>query len=196
MSKVPFHNPKKHAVHIGLVTVMPGGTRDVDPRDIPDYKAEQPAAEAVTSVLDLLDLSIPKITAYLPEVSSEELSELRDAETKGNTRIGVISAIDAEILKRSSSELDKTDLDSFIKSLPEKSVAELAELADLHANDQDTAAAIQAEFDTRNETLRVFVESLPDFEVKDLEELRNEYADHPAYVDAINAEIAKQDAAE
>ncbi|MDH5393963.1 MAG: hypothetical protein OEY11_12310 [Gammaproteobacteria bacterium] len=196
MPKVPFYNDKDHAEHIGPVTIMPGGTRDVDPRDIPNYKAEEPAAAHQPSALDLLDLSVPKITGFIPQLGDDELRQLKKAEEDGKARTGVISALDAEILKRSSSELDKLDLASFVDSLPGKLIDELGELADLHANDQAVAAVIQAEFDRRNGELVDFISELPTFDPQGLTGLLETYADHPAYVDAIKAEIAKQDTAD
>lgn len=73
--------------------------------------AEQEVAEAIAAeaagkeegggdLLSILDNSVPKVIAALADLATEELEQLKQAEVAGNTRKGVIDALDAAIESR------------------------------------------------------------------------------------------------
>jgi len=55
----------------------------------------QAAVEEAANILDILDGNVKEVTAALEGLSSAQLQTLLDAENNGNTRKGVVSAINA-----------------------------------------------------------------------------------------------------
>ncbi len=56
-------------------------------------------------LLAILDGTVKEVAAQLPDRTDDELAMLKFAEEAGNTRKGVIEAIDAEMQKRTAEQL-------------------------------------------------------------------------------------------
>jgi len=196
IKQIPFHNDTDGYKHVANKTIGPGETRMIDAALHPDYEAEAPAdvESGPVSLSELIALPIKEIKKQFPALSPDDLTALLTAELAGKNRDSLVKDINAEIIKRGAAELDKTDLDSFVLSLREKSIEELGELAVVHSNDADLAGAIESEINDRNAALNDFRISLPDYDIDSLNALRDQYADQPAYLSAIDEEIRIQDA--
>lgn len=144
MAKVAFTNTKKHAVHVGPVTIMSGGTREVEETHLDDYKAETPEKTVEASeVLDQLDQSIPNFTAAIqardedgaPVITDAELDELEQAENNGKTRSGVLSAITDERLIRSQAAMLAEELGEYRASIADMDEESLMEEMEAQKDD-------------------------------------------------------------
>lgn len=151
MQKVSYTNTGKTAQHIGPVCVMPGDTREVDPRDLPDYRPEPAAAPATdphAELLAILDGKVADVLAALPGLSLAQIDVLEQAEQDGNTRKGVMEGIAAERLRRASSEpadpADEARADIQAEELAALDDVELLELA-ADTDDETLRGMIAAE---------------------------------------------------
>ena len=106
MNKVAFTNHGETIKHLGPVTVWPGETREVDPRDLPNFKAAPVEAVAdVDPIAETLKGTIKEINAALTAQSDAELDALESAEMdQPKPRAGVVDAIAAERLRRASED--------------------------------------------------------------------------------------------
>lgn len=100
-----FTNDTDHFLCVGLVTIAPGMTRDVDsallqlPESAVSTSPELPAADPL---LVLLDAAVAQVVAKLPELSTAELEQLGVMEQTGKARKGVLEPIAELILTRAS----------------------------------------------------------------------------------------------
>ena len=201
MPKVAFTNTKKHAVHVGGKTIMPGHTREVDETLVPGYKPPAVEAEVVdekAELLVLLDESVPVIVANLVDLSDDDLETLRVAEENGKTRKGVIAAIADERLTRASATQDSTDPDTFAASLAEISDEELFALSETFADDEAKLALVKAEGVIRHRAsleamdAESFATHLVEKSDEELLELAELFDDSEATLALVNAEIEKR----
>lgn len=79
------------------------------------------------SETNLLDLTVREIAAELPNLSTESLTALREAEAAGKTRKTVIEAIDAELAERDAALAAAIYPPSDPKSPPDPRALTLAE---------------------------------------------------------------------
>lgn len=103
MNKVPYANTGQHAVHIGPVMIPPGGSRDVDPRDIPGAGKAKPQASAPPpdSIAQLRELSVANIQSQLVGLEDDDLAELlKLEEADKRPRTTLITALREEQLER------------------------------------------------------------------------------------------------
>lgn len=111
MAQSPYTNDTAAPVHLDGKRILPGQTRLVDETLLPQTPvaptepAEDPGGEG-GNVLDLLDGTEETIRAAIPELSLDQLQELRTAEENGKTRKGVTAALDEAILDRAGGEGD------------------------------------------------------------------------------------------
>ena len=130
------------AIFIGGKLLHPGDTREFDEAELPG-EHQEPALPVVTTLPSELERlaavlqgNVGSVTAALYSETSAALGELRALEAGDRNRVGVIRAIDAEILARASDTLDQGDA-TFAKTL----TAAQAELA-------AAKAALDVEADT------------------------------------------------
>ncbi len=107
MKEIPVTNTTNANLHIGGKVIIPGETRMVDERIVPDSlkTKEQNAGDAEEPrdpIHGLLEGTVVEITAALAGLSTEELAQLHDAEVAGKNRKGVLEAIAADQLRRAA----------------------------------------------------------------------------------------------
>ena len=111
MNKVPYTNNTDRIQHIGPITVWPGNTREVDPRDLPgalpaETKAptppESPAAILRAKSAKEIDEAVKaRGEGGAPLVADEVLAELITLEQGSEKpRKGLLGVLEAETLER------------------------------------------------------------------------------------------------
>jgi len=105
MARVPVTNTGKGTIHRGGKEIPPGETRMIEESLLGPVASAAPVAEPVDPLLALLDQSVPKfIEAIAQRLADDlldmgELARLVEAENNGNTRKGVIAAIEEVTLQ-------------------------------------------------------------------------------------------------
>lgn len=69
-------------------------------RKVPVLAEPAPQAEPASPLAELLDASVVKITASLPDLTTAQLHDLRALEVGGKTRASLLKIIDAELAAR------------------------------------------------------------------------------------------------
>lgn len=130
MAKVPKFNKGPTVMHVGPISIPPGGCRLVEDTDLPDYKAARaPSPPVVDAVLALLDLSIKKMQPKLDDLAPADLDRLEKAERNGKTRQGVIEAIE-EVRLRRAAEAAADQRQAELLALSSEELAQLAKDTD------------------------------------------------------------------
>ncbi len=150
MKKFPFTNSSDKIVHLGPVTIWPGQTREVDPRDLPNAETAKAKpvddnapqlSELEKAAMAIVSKKVADVVMALPDLSDEMLVLVEQADAK-NSRVGVIKALAEEKLVRSQcfaavKEILVQDSSTIIETLE---ALELAELNTLEAAENAQAA--------------------------------------------------------
>lgn len=194
MKKIPYHNSTSKAVHVGNITILPGGTRDVDPTLLPEAKAKkvEPVLAKNTlskKIAEILNLSISDLQKQLSALSNDELTELEAGENaKPAPRSGALTAISAARIALASQKVggDK-EADEF-KVLVESMSDE--ELAEQEYPAESYQFAIIGDEKIRRE-VKAFKVEMKDYSVEEMEVAQGLYADHPEISLIIEAALAE-----
>jgi hypothetical protein len=148
MKMMPFTNTKDHAVHIGNKTIMPNSTREVEATLHPDYKPPKKVAEpAVDIVAEIQAKKASEIPAELPNLDDAQLIALYQLEEESEkSRKTVKDAIAKLQLERAAAS---SVMEQFADGLSNEDDATLAELAELHKDNEQLLALVQAEQEKR-----------------------------------------------
>jgi len=158
--KIALHNSTGIAKHVGPVTIMPGGTREVDAdhlegkdrdRYLKGLPPETEKAASAPAILALLENSIPNFTKVIAEqneegvyiVTLEQLDELNDGEQLSkNPRSGISQVIAAEKLRRVDEAIE-SNVEQLHASLQEMELQELHDQFDVYKDDAGTLAMVE-----------------------------------------------------
>lgn len=106
---VPYTNEGDTFITIGLTTIPPGQTREVDQTLLPDYQA--PTIGEVSAELDphlplreLLDGNVDTVLTALPDMPTDEIEILGELEQQGKARKTILGAIAELLLNRAGGQ--------------------------------------------------------------------------------------------
>lgn len=108
MAQVPIHNDGKNSRYVGTVCILPGETRHVDERLLPNKSKPRPApAPQADPLADLLDAKVTDIIPALPDLSDEDFQRLAAMETeKDKPRVTLVNAIAEDRLRRADEQAE------------------------------------------------------------------------------------------
>ncbi|QZA80856.1 hypothetical protein [Deefgea piscis] len=107
---IPFTNETERFITVGLTTIAPGQTRDVDETLLPNY---QPAANqsesneadlAYPALHALLASNVETVINALPDLPTDELEALGEIEQMGKARKTILGAVAELLLNRAGAE--------------------------------------------------------------------------------------------
>lgn len=151
----PFHNKSKKIKVIDGVQIPPGQVRSIPAHLHP----EQPTAAQINPnqvLVDLLALSIPKITAELSDLTLVELKQLGDLEAAAEKpRTSLLETINRECMARAEDPNDQEyqRLKAFSETLQDKTLEELETLRTTEEEGEDRAENL-AVIDAKIELLK------------------------------------------
>lgn len=197
MNKIPHHNNTDKAIHIGNITILPGGTRDVDPTLLPDAKAKKVEPALVKNTLsekiaEILNLPISEMQKQLSALSNDELTELEAGENaKPAPRSGALTAIAAARIAMASQKIGGDKAADEFKALIESMADD--ELAEQNYPAESYQFAIIGDEKNHREAEKFKVE-MKDYSADEMAVAKEMYADNPEItliIDTALAELAK-----
>ena len=213
MSLKPITNHTANDMHVGAVVIPPGETKLFEESELPPHlrdrkPAAPPAVKPADTILEILDGTVKEIEKAVeerdadghPVLSDDQLVRLKQAEENGNTRKGVIGAIDQEWLKRADEMQKREDLAVFAEQLKAMPAEQLEQLKETHKEDPERLAAIEAQQSSNAGALQSLRDQVDELAGRgDREGLRNLRralpgdVEVPAAVELIDAALAKLD---
>lgn len=108
--KIPYHNTTDKFVTIGMVTIAPGHTRDVENSHIntpASTAAIEPTEPELDALATLLEGKVENVIAAVAGLSVDDLDRLGELEQTGKARKTVLSAIAERLLTLADAAQDQ-----------------------------------------------------------------------------------------
>jgi len=103
----PYTNHSSKTATIGTRRLEPGQTRLVEETMIPGFAVPPaPPERPIDDLAELLEGSVKQVTESLPGLDQDQLDRVRNLESGGKQRKGVLNAIEEQVIERAASSAD------------------------------------------------------------------------------------------